>query len=93
MNLAEIENNIKNMIQIIQDNNKRFLYELLRCYGIPKSSITKLEKGNLNISKNQHEVLWKNKLFFKECTEANLYETFFFVLAKMKIFLKINLDL
>ncbi len=79
MNLAEIEKSIKNMIQVIQDNNKRFLYELLRCYGIPKSSITKLENGNLNISKNQHEVLWKNKLFFKECTEANIYETFFCV--------------
>lgn len=76
MNLIDIEKNIKNIINIINEDNQMFIFELLRCYGIPKASITKLQKGNLNISKNQGEILWKNKLFFKECSTEKIYEEF-----------------
>lgn len=76
MNLIDIEKNIKNIINIINEDKQMFIFELLRCYGIPKASITKLQKGNLNISKNQGEILWKNKLFFKECSTEKIYEEF-----------------
>ena len=49
MNLIDIEKNIKNIINIINEDKQMFIFELLRCYGIPKASITKLQKGNLNI--------------------------------------------
>lgn len=76
MNLVEIEKNIKKILEIIQDNKEKFIYELLRCYGIPKASVTKLEKGNLNISRNKDDILWKNKLYFKESKDTDIYETF-----------------
>lgn len=76
MTLIDIENNIKNVINILNEDKKMFIFELLRCYGIPKASITKLQKGNLNISKTKDEILWKNKLFFKECSTEKIYEEF-----------------
>lgn len=85
MNLIDIEKNIKNIINIINEDKQMFIFELLRCYGIPKASITKLQKGNLNISKNPGEILWKNKVFFKECTTEKIYEEFSIVSEDMEI--------
>ncbi len=34
-------------------------------YGISKTSVTRLKKGDYNLSKVDREVLYKNKLFFK----------------------------
>lgn len=76
MNLIDIEKNIKQLISNIHGNEEQFLFQLLRCYGIPKASITKLEKGNLNISTNDKEILWKNKVFFKECKSEGLYKEY-----------------
>ena len=42
-------------------------------YEQPRSSITCLQKGDYNLSKNQGEILWKKKLFFKIEKEADLH--------------------
>lgn len=76
MNLIDIENNVKKMNNIIKDRKKEFIFELLLCYGIPKASITKLKNGTLDISPNNKEILWKKKLFFKECNNSDIYELF-----------------
>lgn len=76
MNLIEIERNIKNLINNFKNNKQEFIYELLLCYGIPKSSITRLQNGSMNLSKKSDEILWKKKLFFKECKKSELYELF-----------------
>lgn len=76
MNLMDIEKNIKNLLNILTVDKTKFIYELLSCYGIPKASITRLQNGNINISKNSGEILWKKKLFFKECEKSKIYEAF-----------------
>lgn len=76
MNLLEIEKNVSYMMIAFNENRESFIYELLRCYGVAKSSITKLQNGNANISKNRGELLWKKRLFFKECENSDVYETF-----------------
>lgn len=80
MNLIDIEKNINNLTKIIESDLKsikeNFIYEFLSCYGIPKASITKLKNGNINISKNKEEILWKKKLFFKQCSDRDIYEEF-----------------
>lgn len=76
MNIVDIENNIKNMSNILESDRSQFIYELLSCFGIPKSSITRLRKGNTNIAKNVGDILWKKKLFFKECINLDIYQVF-----------------
>ena len=63
MNSKEIQNNV----QLICDNfsKEEFVYDLLMAYGISKTSITRLKKGDFNLSKIDGEILYKQKIFFK----------------------------
>jgi hypothetical protein len=63
MNIAQIEINLQKLIATF--NKETFIYDLLLAYNLPKASITRLKKGNLNLSKVQGEISWKKKLFFK----------------------------
>lgn len=73
MNITEIESNIKELV--LSFSKETFIYDLLRAYGLPKASITRLQKGNLNMSQNEGEISWKKKLFFKEEYKADLHIT------------------
>jgi len=46
-------------------SNDEFIYELLLAYGTPKATISRLKKGQLNLSKEPGEVLLKKKVYFK----------------------------
>jgi hypothetical protein len=63
MNTKEIEHNIK----AIFDNftEEEFIYDLLVAFGISKTSVTRLKKGDFNLSKVENEILYKKKIFFK----------------------------
>lgn len=63
MNSHEIEQNVKNIFKNF--SKEEFLFDLLLAYGISKTSITRLKSGNFNFSKNEGEVLYKKKVFFK----------------------------
>jgi hypothetical protein len=63
MNISQIEKNIHSLFQSF--NQQVFIYDLLLAYGIPKSTIARLQQGGLNLSKVEGELLWKKKLFFK----------------------------
>lgn len=73
MNISQIENNLKQLLNSV--NRETFIYDLLAAYYLPKASITRLQKGNLNLSKVQGEISWKKKLFFKEEFENDLHLT------------------
>jgi len=62
MNTKEIEHNIQTII----DNftKEEFIYDFLLAYGISKTSVTRLKKGDFNLSKNENEILYKKKIFF-----------------------------
>lgn len=68
MKSTEIEERVKKIFQHFDPDN--FIYDLLRAYGISKTSITRLQKGDFNLSKNDGEILYKKKLLFKE-TESD----------------------
>ena len=72
MNIAQIENNLKLLFNSFDENS--FIYDLLLAYGQPRASIKRLQDGGLNLSKNDGEILWKKKLFFKVSTDSNLHE-------------------
>jgi len=71
MNIAQIESNLQNLIA--NYTQETFIYELLLAYGLPKASITRLQKGNLNLSKIEGEVSWKGKVFFKPVFNEDLH--------------------
>lgn len=64
MHSTDIANSVK---LIFEDfSQKEFIFDLLVAYGISKTSVTRLKKGDFNLSKVQGEVLYKKKLLFKE---------------------------
>lgn len=72
MNIEKLEDNIKSLVTNL--NEKSFIYDLLLAYEQPRSSITRLKKGDYNLSKIPGEILWKKKLFFIEETDSDLHE-------------------
>jgi hypothetical protein len=71
MNIAQIEQNLQNLIKNF--TKETFIFELLLAYGLPKASITRLQKGNLNLSKVPGEISWKKKLLFKPVLNEDLH--------------------
>lgn len=73
MNIAQIEQNLQDLIHNF--TKETFIFELLLAYGSPKASITRLQKGNLNLSKIEGEISWKKKVFFKPVFSQDLHQT------------------
>lgn len=67
MNLDKIENELKNISSSI--NKETFIYDFLLAYGLPKSSINRLKKGDYNQSKIDGEIIWTKKIYFKPLSE------------------------
>jgi len=71
MNIEKLEDNIQSFVTNLTEET--FIYDLLLAYEQPKSSITRLKKGDYNLSKISGEILWKKKLFFKKETDSDLH--------------------
>lgn len=67
---------IKDKLSAIVNNTDKenFIYDFLMAFGISKNAITRLRKGDSNLSKNEGEILYKNKIFFKEEVDENLLD-------------------
>lgn len=74
MNIATIEESVADIVKDIRPET--FIYQLLNAYGKPKASITRLQKGNLNLSKIPGEVVWKKNLLFRSLENQNLKDHF-----------------
>ncbi|SDL88182.1 class I SAM-dependent DNA methyltransferase [Chryseobacterium taihuense] len=64
---------IKEKLSTIADK-ENFIYDFLMAFGISKNAITRLRKGDYNLSKKEGEILYKNKIFFKEEVAENLLD-------------------
>ena len=60
MNTSQIEKNVTALVDNF--NEEEFVFDLLKAYGISKTSITRLKKGDFNLSKVEGEVLYKSKM-------------------------------
>lgn len=47
-------------------NPEEFIFDFLLSFGISKTTIARLKKGDFNMSKNPGEILYKGKVFFKK---------------------------
>lgn len=71
MKSIEIKQNVQNLIDNFSKDE--FVFDLLVAYGISKTSVTRLKKGDYNLSKVDGEILYKKKIFFKvEATDKLL---------------------
>jgi len=70
MKSTEIKANVQNLIDNF--SKEEFIYDLLIAYGISKTSITRLKKGDYNFAKVDGEILYKKKIFFKVETADKL---------------------
>lgn len=68
---------IQQRLQDISTNfdKENFIYDFLLSFGLSKTTITRLKKGDYNLSKNQGELFYKGKIFFKSLTEGSLMDT------------------
>lgn len=70
MNASQIEKNVTALVENF--NKEEFVFDLLKAYGISKTSITRLKKGDFNLSKVEGEILYKSKMLFKEVESDTL---------------------
>ena len=73
MNASQIEKNVTALVENF--NTEEFIFDLLQAYGISKTSITRLKKGDFNLSNIKGEVLYKSKMLFKEVASGTLLNT------------------
>ena len=73
MNITKIESTVRELVKSI--DKATFIYDLMLAYGINATTISRLKKGNLNISKQSSEIALKNKLYFREELQADLHIT------------------
>ena len=73
MNSEQVEINLKNLVNTF--DKETFIYELLVAYGISRTTVTRLKKGDFNLSKVAGEVLYKQKVLFKEVLSDSLLTT------------------
>ena len=63
MTIAQIENNLNNLIETFTKEN--FIFNLLLAFGEPQATITRLQKGELNQLESKGELHHRKKVFFK----------------------------
>ncbi|HTO14441.1 MAG TPA: DNA methyltransferase [Edaphocola sp.] len=63
MKSTEIKHNVQNLIDNF--SKEEFVFDLLLAYGISKTSVTRLKKGDYNLSNVDGEILYKKKIFYK----------------------------
>ena len=59
---------IKDKLSALVNNTDKenFIYDFLMAFGISKNAITRLRKGDSNLSKKEGEILYKNKYSLKK---------------------------
>ena len=62
MSIFNIEERVKKISENIKSNT--FIFDFLEAYDQPKSTISRLKKGDYNLSNNENEIIWKNKIYY-----------------------------
>ncbi|MDQ8193829.1 hypothetical protein QEH59_05305 [Coraliomargarita sp. SDUM461004] len=72
MRYSEVAANVQALAQN-SHSQAEFVYEFLLAYGTPKASIARLKSGQMNLAKDDGELLLKKKLYFAPATD-DLFE-------------------
>lgn len=83
MNITQIQENVEKVIKGL--DKERFVFDLLQAYGLPKTTISRLEKGGMNLSKDDGEIILKKKLYYKFLSDGDVGNAYDAVLADTKV--------
>ncbi|MGJ1509952.1 class I SAM-dependent DNA methyltransferase [Sphingobacterium siyangense] len=70
MKKSEIQQKLKDLTLHI--NQASFIFDFLSCFGLSKTTISRLRKGDYNLSNVDGELLYRGKVFFKIGEKDNL---------------------
>jgi len=70
MNITQIQENVEKVVKGF--DKERFVFDLLQAYGLPKTTISRLEKGGMNLSKDDGEIILKKKLYYKFVSDGDV---------------------
>jgi len=73
MKKSEIQQQLNSLAQSIDRTS--FIYDFLSCFGLSKTTIARLRKGDYNLSKAEGELFYKGKIFFKAEESDKLIHT------------------
>lgn len=77
MNIVQIEENVKQLIQKIPQDDlfkQDFIYELLLAYGHRSQSVGRVRSGERNLAEDkENSVFWKRQLYFKISNQQDLH--------------------
>ena len=62
MKIKEITDKLEEIVKNIDEEN--FIFKFIESFDFPKSTVTRLKKGDRNSSKKEGELIWKNKLHY-----------------------------
>ena len=71
MNIGKLEQTLKSLVSGIDKDT--FVYDFLLAYELPQASITRLQRGDYNLSKQPGEVLWKKRVCFRIENSGDLH--------------------
>ena len=104
MLIEKIESNLNKIVANL--NKDTFIYDLLIAYQQPKAAISRLKKGDYNLSNINNEIIWKKKLLFHRATDQDphikideltkdslitKYNPRFVIVTNFKIFLAVDI--
>ena len=81
MKIEEITNNLSNTIKNLDDND--FIFKFIESFNFPKSTISRLKKGDRNSSDKDGELIWRDKLYFVNAKKLN--KDLFVLINEIKI--------
>lgn len=73
MKKSEIRQRLQDVVANF--DKESFIYDFLLSFGLSKTTITRLKKGDYNLSKNEGELFYKGKIFFKSLPKGSLINT------------------
>lgn len=73
MKKSEIKEKLVELVKHLDRNS--FVYDFLSCFGLSKTTIARLRKGDYNLSKVDGELFYKGKIFFKVEESEKLIHT------------------
>ena len=80
MKIKEITDKLEEIVKNVDEEN--FIFKFIESFDFPKSTVTRLKKGDRNSSKKEGELIWKNKLYYLNA--KGLKEDLFIVINNLK---------
>jgi len=81
MKIEVVTNNLTDLVKNIDQST--FIFNFIESFNFPKSTISRLKKGDNNLSDRKEELIWREKLYFVNAKNFN--KDLFILINEIKI--------